>query len=240
MRKKTALALALLLLCAIVVLAASPAFRAATTAGNSNGTALTLTKPTGTASDDILIAFIAWEDDVEPSAPAGWTLKSSVSESTTFSGYLWWKRAGGSEPADYTFTKGSPARWRTGLILAYSGGITSGDPFDVFSSNSEASGIDDQIECLTITTTVADTMIVALAGDKDNNEGYTPPSGMTERVDASTPVSAADVTQASAGATGEKVFTGDSSNAAHVSFLLAIKPPSGAPAPRRRRIIQSQ
>ena len=201
---------------------AAPAFRAAETAGNSLGTSLTITKPTGTAEDDILIGFLAFENN-EAVTASGWTLIATAEESATWEGHCWYKRAGASEPADYTWSWTS-SKWRNGIILAYSGGITSGNPIDVSSTNFE-SGADTSVECLTITTTVVDTMIVGLAGNINGAGAWTPPSGMTERIDISTPVSAADVTQASAGATGEKVFTAPSSSK-DVSFLLAIKPPA--------------
>ncbi|MFQ5695844.1 MAG: hypothetical protein ACE5HB_07640 [Terriglobia bacterium] len=232
-------AIALLLACSAAhAWAQAPAFRSEAHAGNSSGNSLTITKPAGVVQDDVLVAFIAWEDDMTPTPPTGWTLKGSVTESATFSGYFWWKRATASEPADYTFDKGGPARWRTGTIMAYSGAITSGDPVDVFSSNSETVA-DTTVECLSITTTVDDTAIVALGGNKNGAANWTPPTGMTERVDFSAPISTADVAQATAGVSGEKVFTAPSSSE-DVSFLLALKPPAGAPPPRNRAVVISR
>lgn len=75
----------------------------------------TVTKPTGTISGDLLIACIAKTTTGTPTPPSGWdtissdsTLKNFTQGTAFASGCgFYWKIAGGSEPADYTWTSTS-------------------------------------------------------------------------------------------------------------------------------------
>lgn len=70
-----------------------------------------VTKPSGTASGDQLLAFVAWRP---PSVdtygtmtpPSGWTLmhEQAANSGGRFKLYVYQKVAGGSEPSDYTWT----------------------------------------------------------------------------------------------------------------------------------------
>ncbi|MFZ2603151.1 MAG: hypothetical protein WAX79_04020, partial [Candidatus Omnitrophota bacterium] len=72
-----------------------------------NGTTATLTisKPTGTAENDIMIAVINQKANQVVSAPADWTLIGTINNGTLNQANVFWKRAGASEGASYNFTK---------------------------------------------------------------------------------------------------------------------------------------
>lgn len=90
--------------------------RSTSTNTASVSTTCTVTKPAGTALGDILIAAIGKSTTATPSGvPAGWavaaTASSTVKSTVGAIGNLvqngcgfYWKEAGGSEPADYTWT----------------------------------------------------------------------------------------------------------------------------------------
>lgn len=67
---------------------------------------LVVTKPTGTASGDLLLAW-QWDDDgtlANLSAPSGWATNSTVDNGTNATHFkLYSKVAGGSEGTSYTF-----------------------------------------------------------------------------------------------------------------------------------------
>lgn len=76
-------------------------------ATQGNATSVTVTKPTGLATDDVMVAFFV-SNDQNCTAPAGWTELSDDSIST-FRCQLFYKVAGGSEPANYAFSVAAAA-----------------------------------------------------------------------------------------------------------------------------------
>ena len=160
--------------------------------------------------------------------PAGWTQIGTTTQVATggvtgkFS--VWWKRAASSEPSTYSFD-----HWETptnqGVIAAYSGVTTSGDPIDVFS---QATGNSTAATYSGITTTVSNTGMVLVGHNWDGAGTLTPPTGMTERFDGI--VYAADEAKASAGATGDRSHTVNSGPDPWAGFLVALKPAAFATA----------
>lgn len=218
---RTILLILLMLLCTSLQ-AVAPAFRdVATTAGSTSDTVV-ISVPSATVDDDIMIAGIYTESDGQAiTAPGGWTLLVTMDNGTGAFRTRWYWRRASSEPADYTWTA-TGSSWLGGGITAYSGAITTGSPIDANGSG-DTGGADTSAVATSITTTVADTLIVY---GMHNVGGVTatPPSGMTERVDVAS-YYGADVAQASAGATGNKTATLASSQT-WACFLLALKPPA--------------
>lgn len=99
---------------------------------------LTISKPTGTTSGDLLIAVIG---GTKSSTPSGWTQLSDVDSGGSSTGhvYVYYKIAGGSEPSSYTFNQsGSSSFYTPGAILCYRG-IDGTTPIDT--SHSSSSGM---------------------------------------------------------------------------------------------------
>lgn len=185
------------------------AYRASATAGNSTAADLTITKPTGTVADDVLYAHLYTEGGPPPTItpPSGWTELTGAEATNTLSTpderiNTYYLRAGGSEPANYTWTFASC--FRAGQISAYSGALASGDPTDPESVNVGPSA-DTAPIATAITTSVDNTMVIYTHVCFDTRT-VTPPTGMTERVEFSL-VYLADVAQATAGTTGDKTST---------------------------------
>lgn len=79
---------------------------------------LTITKPSGTVSGDVLVAFVnIVRASLIDTPPSGWTAINTAGSYTQWSVY--WKVAGASEPADYTWTESS-TNW-AGVIFRLSG-----------------------------------------------------------------------------------------------------------------------
>src|SRR5438093_6553468 len=202
-------------------------FRAAASASSgssSSATSLAISRPAATVANDVMVASITSRTGSSPpptiTAPAGWT--SIVSTNTGSTGTVttatFWKVAGtaAADPGPYAFTVSSSSV--AGGISAY---------FNVDTTNPiNASGGQATSSAPSITTTVANTMLVACFG-RSGSSLIGAPSGMTERFTAVTSGSnnaaseSADVPQATAGATGSKASTG---NTATIGQLIALAP----------------
>ncbi len=190
---------------------ATPGFGSvsSTASGNTNVTSLTISVPSGTAANDLLLATISTDGDVTFNTPTGWTLLNqgpSPGNDSTLA--VFYRIAGGSEPTTYTFTW-SGNQQAAGAILRYTG-VDSITPINTFAT---ATGTSASPTAPSVTTTVADTMVVRIFG-ADFSGTISPPPGNTLRVGLSsstgngaTSLGAADLTQAAAGATGTAAFT---------------------------------
>lgn len=164
----------------------------------------TLDKPTGTAEGDILLAGFS-TDTANFAAPDGWTKIVSTAHPVIWYMfcYVYWKRAGASEPNDYTWANN--INWATGCILAISGAATSGDPQDAdYATDAGSSSVNVSIP--SVTTRTDGSLAVALFITSDEFSTSTPPDGWTEYVD-DRGIYAIGKTQASAGATGATTAT---------------------------------
>jgi len=213
---------------------AAPAYRSAGLPTlNTTTTSVTITKPTGTVSGDLLIACVTnGSANAAPSSvPSGWALLVGQG-GTTWWGGIYYLVAGGSEPADYTWSGFTDSC--TGVMIAVSGADPT-TPFDVFSAAANVGTATPG--SASITTTVADTLIVGACSEDDNNglstwACATDPTTLSERADfgssggADTNAGIATGTKTTAGATG--AFSLAISAARDSSaFLMAVKAPSG-------------
>ena len=182
----------------------------------TTATTLTLTKPAGTRQGDLLIAIVYMRDGSADQAMSGWTLQRTVNGgASVMDTFLFFKVAGGSEPATYDVTWTTSNAEAGGMILVYRG-IDAADPIDIELGQVGAVGSTYNISP-TVTTTVAATIIRAALPSNDstgsggNVQPPTPddaiPSSLTKRhhsVDALNMVWAiTDVVQATPGATGD-------------------------------------
>jgi hypothetical protein len=113
----------------------------ATSANVAASGSLACNKPTGVVSGDLMIAFLALNDDTSLGGPSGWTKQLDVVAGTPtvdhFECSLWYKVAGGSEGTTYSWTKsaGATASPMTVSISAWTGVNTNASPFGGTSSN---------------------------------------------------------------------------------------------------------
>ena len=193
---------------------------------------LTINVPAGTTTGDVMIASVA----VLPSAvtitpPSGWTSLNRVDQTAgnDSTQEIFYRVAGGSEPASYTWTFSGGIGGAAGGILSYSG-VDTTSPIDVYGGNPTPSGTSHTASG--VITTVDNAMLVSVHS-YSSAETWTPPAGMTEEVDAATlttPNAAGislemnDVIQAAVGATGDKIATAGGNADTGVAQILALKP----------------
>lgn len=209
-------------------------YRSQTTVTGATAANITISKPSGVADGDILIALIYLEAPKTVTAPSGWaTVHTKISVDTDHDHHVFWKRAS-SEGASWQWTW-TGSTWRLGYVAAYSGCIASGDPFSVAAStNSATSG--QTLTHNTITTGHADTLILGIGSHWNAAAGsWSNSSSMTERIDANN-MMLMDVAQAGAGATGSKTSATSSITESWGATLAALRPPAatGSHLPRRR------
>lgn len=114
----------------------APTFRAWATVTVAAGTTATVTKPTGTVDNDIMVAGVSITTAVAITAPAGWTIAYSKIGSAN-SSYVFWKRAS-SEGANFAFTWSGNAN-AVATVSSYQNAVTTGSPFDFISGNANTS-----------------------------------------------------------------------------------------------------
>jgi hypothetical protein len=209
---------------------------------NSN---LEVTKPSGTAEGDELIAvFHIGADTVAliPSVtfPSGWTTVSgpnTVSDTNNSGNYsirswLLRKRATGSEPSSYTFTHSSAL---AGVCIA-AVQDAGDDATPTFSYNAYLGNLGGTTYATTIwtgVTTSANDAWVGAFGVDWNGGALSPPSGtaptFTERSDTADVLYFAEGTWSSSGATGDKTQTNSNSTQEQpwMAYLIALENPGG-------------
>jgi len=175
---------------------------------DTGGTTLNVTKPTGVANGDLLIAH-AGIDTASITLPSGFTQVYQITAGNHVSafGYKVVTDAG-SEPASYQFSFSVPERGAGGIVR-----ISGADTSSPINISGTATAIDtDPIVAPSVTTTVDNTLLLLALGSDIGGATITPPSGFTLVYEADNPnASESDSfvwegSQASAGVTGTKTF----------------------------------
>lgn len=208
-------------------------------------TDLTLTKPTGTTTNDILFALLKDASGGDPSAtPSGWSLLVSDVLTAGMKHFLYYLVAGGSEPANYTWTWASGTRL-TGTMICYRDGFNTATPIDV-SSNTSYETSDTNCRAASMTVASAGSPIIFFSLVNNNTDGTisfgTPnnPSGATwtERMDLHenrTARAISDTVWSSSGATGDMDTTISATTTAKHAFAVALVPSAGGRTTKNTR-----
>lgn len=197
-------------------------YRAHTQGAHSSSTTATLTKPTGTAEGDVMVAVLINNDynrTITP--PSGWTSVCDSGTSTSPSTRMWvyTRVAGASEPSSWNWTFDFTFNGRAGIVSYKDAGTV-----NVYAAASVGSIETGPYTAVapTMTTTVDNVLKVIIAGVRVTTTGTAPaaaqPSGYTERVESAGAFdvcawSAGDEVQSSAGATGAETVTWTASGA---------------------------
>jgi hypothetical protein len=176
----------------------------------------------------MVASVVSNDDDPAFSAPSGWTLVRDDVAGNALRQAVYVKVAGEAEPSSYTWRLSSSRRV-TGGITTYAG-VDTAHPVDVHAA-SVVSGAGTAVTAPSVTTTVADTLLIHLAaiGAEGNLEA---PPGMTERWQAASPnasnsrdalASLSDAPQPTAGPTDPRTVTATRSGP-RIAVHLALRP----------------
>lgn len=139
-------------------------------ADNGSNSSLTVTNPVGMAQGDLMLLSIFAANTAAPVTPSGWTL---VQQSNSgFYTATYFKFAGASEPATWTFSNGTTAIYDY-LISAYRGVDQNSPVHDV---QTPATGGSGNPAIASFTTSVANGLVLAITGVGAQST-YTAPSG---------------------------------------------------------------
>ncbi|HEY7647760.1 MAG TPA: hypothetical protein VID04_02050 [Methylomirabilota bacterium] len=188
--------------------------------------ALSIAKPAGTVTDDVMIASVAVNPySITLTPPTGWTLVRRLDNTNANSNALavYRKVAGASEPGSYTWTVGPGHNGVVGGIQTFVG-VDTTTPVDAESGQFTASL---SVATPSVNTSAANTMLVT-SHTINNADTWTPPAGMTEAFDVSGGTQSIEgnyVLQAASGATGVKTATSTPGPAdAGNAHILALRP----------------
>ncbi|MEW6593266.1 MAG: DUF6701 domain-containing protein [Thermodesulfobacteriota bacterium] len=193
---------------------------------------LAMAKPIDTTAGDVLVASVAvTPDTVAITPPAGWTLLLNSIQSEDAGSHLatWYRVAGGSEPASYTWTFSAGHAGAVGGIAAFSGVDTS-NPIVASAALLENGNNALNHTAPSIGASVDDMLVTV--HEYQSSGTWTPPAGMTEMVDihSAAATGAAGVSLemnrlllATSGATGDRIATASNNGDEGASHALALR-----------------
>lgn len=214
------------------------AFVAAGHYNNASSAAAVVPKPAGTVADDLMWAFLKSVNGAPTSAPSGWVYVADTDEAGSGSNFsLYYKVAGGSEPADYTWNFAVAGRLG-GTIPTYRDGFNISTPLDVFSDT--AYTVSNTISrAAGMTVTAPNSPLIFFGGTHSSAEDtFTPPTNPTafaEDVDAGAGTGGtsrfsreiASVVWTGSGATGNMDATINVTTTTKHAFAVALNPSVG-------------
>ena len=201
----------------------TPVFKNATTAVGESST-ITVDTPSGTEAGDVLVAALMLEGgkSIDVDMPTGW-IKIRRANKHTFIGIATYYRiAGESEPASYSFPLDEPTEWAASISRI--SGVDLDDPVE---ASGKKNGRRGSVIAPSITPREDDTLILAFYTNR-RNATYTPHTATSEHYDAPNNSEGlpsnmlATFKQATAGATGDKSATPTRSDRRWIALQIAI------------------
>jgi hypothetical protein len=200
------------------------------TAADSTSTSWSVTKPTGTSTGHVLIAFVVSDGSLSaigtPTGGATW--QQLDSEESFLAAKLFWKIAGGSEPSSYGFTQQSSSDG-VGIVVDVSGADISEPQHDT-----STSGFGSNVATPSLTPVAVgdlDIRFGAALTFEVGSASWSPPSTYTEREDVVgdfVSATCATKTLSSTSATGTQNFNAGTEPEDRLGMTVLItSPPDG-------------
>ena len=127
---------------------------------SSDGTSVTVTKPTGTTTGELLVAFHSTDGKETLTGPSGWTAVDAVIQmGSSTSSRVYYKVATAAEPANYNFTSGTSEEHVVAIVRIT--GFNSTNPIHGFGT-AKANTIAP--ESPDVTTTLCETLVLRMMG----------------------------------------------------------------------------
>jgi PKD repeat protein len=191
-------------------------------------TGVAITKPTGVANGDVLIAQITADNNPGISAaPAGWsTVVAPLSIGTGARLFVYYHVVtnAATEPASYNWTLSAAQKWNAGISDFH--GVNTTTPFDTGAKTRvQNTATSTSVTVPSATTVTAGAMVVGGVGLNSGTAGVTQPSGWTEGFESTTVQVSESAWQArpTVGATGNAVWR-FSKGAASAGWLRPLRP----------------
>ena len=195
-------------------------------ASSASNTA-TVTTPAGTSANDVLVACITMNGGTIPTTPSGWTRFAAVTSVSNPRVYGFYRVAGASESASYSWSLSSSVAHSVG-VARYSG-VDPTSPLDIATSAAGAAATSGTVPSMT--TTSPNTMLAGCMGINTASTGVaiTGPANMTQVWDlAGKRQEYDDAPQVPAGATGSRTWLFSASRA-WAGWQIALRPDTSGP-----------
>lgn len=194
--------------------------------------------PSGTGQGDLLIAAVVTDGDTDdtgnplsPPSGQGWQEISLEDYNNEVTLGVWWKIADASEPTSHQFTW-SGGRQAYGWIMRFTGH----NPSAPINASAAYGNYGHNPNCLSVTTTIVNTMIVRIGGFDDDDVGGS--TGLYEHTDITMDQSSSHgdtcsggagyIMQAATGPSGEEDFSLSGSHSEEYrTVTIAIAPATG-------------
>lgn len=182
-----------------------------------------INKPAGTLENDLMIATMTIDaDGMNIQGPAGWTeIRDALTNNQKMAVY--YKVAGGAEPAAYDFDFNSD-EYRVASIIT----IRNIDTVNPINTNAANTGNSDQPVAASLTTTTDNNLLVAISHYVYGGS-HSPPASYTERVDQTNSSrlshSVATILQPTSGVSGTATFQHSDSGDDWRTEHIAVQPP---------------
>lgn len=197
--------------------------------GAGSGGSITPTLPSGWAVDDIFLLMVETRDGQTPDPVTGWTQAANQEGFDDTEGTLFWRRA---EAGDSNPTVDDSGNHTIGLITAWRGCKTTGNPWEALQTSTDTSQ-NTSVTATGVTTSGTDRMIVlaTCTGDNSTYSGWSCTSleSTSEAAEFNSSAGSDGMVgfgygiKATAGATGN--FTATVSTSEYdVNFVLALVP----------------
>lgn len=191
---------------------------------NSGTGTLTISTPTGVAAGDVMLAQVGQRSGSTFTAPAGWTLVRSDTLAGQIVSALYWRVVTTTEPTSHSWTSPSGGQ-SAGGIVAYRG-VNTTNPVN---AHAGLTGTVATISIPAVTTTVSNTMVVALAAIRQTTPGL--PSATTalwQRASGngsgSMGISGGDAAFSGPGDTGARTATRSTNSFQWTGQTVALRP----------------
>lgn len=194
---------------------------AAQTAGTSANT-VTVNVPTGTTTGHLMVVSLSFNTDATITTPTGWTLAATLGAAAgaLFGAYYRW--AGASEPASYTFS--GTASTASSAILATYSGVDSTTPLDV--TPVSTSGTGTSLNVGPITTASAAALLHYASVARSSSDTVTVDAALTLLAQSTARrQSAGYETLTTAGTSTARAF-GGSTSVPRSGIVVALRPAS--------------
>jgi hypothetical protein len=193
---------------------------------SASSTSISVPRPTGAATGDLLLASISLRGNASVTAPAGWTLVRVDLNGSTMRLVTFRKWTVAGEPASYAFTFSKSTTSAAAGMVAYRG-VDPTTPVDAHAGQINSSSA-TRATAPSVATTVAGVTLVSVFGSASDVTA-TSPAGMAERYDRQstgskrTAVAGDDQTLGAAGSSGVRTATLSKSTSS-IGQQIALRP----------------
>lgn len=201
-------------------------FRASSTNTVTGIDRITVSIPAGAQLGDALVLAVSYDNGAATATPpSGWTEEVDTGHPNGFGHIAAFSRVYQSGDGNPEVILSASTNIAGAIIAVATAHSTA--PVDIDGIATGTSSLDGNIDCPSVTTNFANGLLICAYTTDAGNRTYTPPSGMTERIDlnqgSATSLGIATQELGAAGATGAKTAVCSATNIDWIGYTIAIR-----------------